>query len=211
MSRLGSMVDKPAEPRRRFKTLAGLNRALKQSPPIVGAGRVVTGEGPTNAAIAFVGEQPGDQEDVEGRPFVGPAGKVLDAAMEAAGIAREACYLTNAVKQFKFERRGKRRLHQRPTTGEVAHYRWWLDQELDLVKPALIVALGATAAFALTGKRKSIVSQRGRALLFGRPGYITVHPSSLLRIPDQDDRRRARRAFVADLKKVSALTGSARD
>jgi uracil-DNA glycosylase len=190
--------------RRRFRSLASLNRALKAEPIIPGAGRIVAGEGPIGAPIAFVGEQPGDQEDVDGRPFVGPAGKLLDAAMEQAGIERSECYLTNAVKQFKFERRGKKRLHQRPTTGEIVHYRWWLEQELDLVKPAMIVALGATAAFALTAKRKSIAAQRGRAQLCGRPGFITVHPSSLLRIPDQQDRRRARRAFVADLKRVQA-------
>jgi uracil-DNA glycosylase len=190
--------------RGRFRSLAGLNRALKAEPIIPGAGRVVEGEGPLGASIAFVGEQPGDQEDIKGRPFVGPAGKLLDAAMEQAGIDRADCYLTNAVKQFKFVRRGKKRLHQRPTTGEIVHYRWWLEQELDLVKPAVIVALGATAAFALTGRRKSIAVQRGRVQLCGRSGFITVHPSSLLRIPDQEDRRRARRAFVADLKKIEA-------
>jgi uracil-DNA glycosylase len=194
------------EPARRFRSLAGLNRALKAAPIIAGAGEIVTGEGPLGAAIALVGEQPGDQEDVEGRPFVGPAGKLLDATMDAAGIQRGECYLTNAVKQFKFERRGKKRLHQRPTTGEIVHYRWWLEQELNFVNPRLIVALGATAAFALTGRRKSIAAQRGRAILLGRPGFITVHPSSLLRIPDADDRRRARRAFDADLKKVGALS-----
>jgi uracil-DNA glycosylase len=189
---------------RRFRSLSGLNRALRAAPIIAGAGRIVAGEGPIGASIALVGEQPGDQEDIEGRPFVGPAGRLLDAAMEQAGIDRADCYLTNAVKQFKFERRGKKRLHQRPTTGEIVHYRWWLEQELDLVEPAVIVALGATAAFALTGRRASLAAQHGRAQLCGRPGFITVHPSSLLRIPDQEDRRRARRAFVADLKKVEA-------
>ena len=129
------------------------------------------GEGPVGAAIAFVGEQPGDQEDIQGRPFVGPAGQLLDRAMAAAGIERSKTYLTNAVKHFKYEQRGKRRIHRKPTTGEVRHYRWWLMKELDLVHPRLTVALGATAALALVGKATPIGRNRGQADFDGRPGY----------------------------------------
>ena len=136
---------KHAEPR----SMTELNAALAASQPVVpGAARAVPGEGPVGALIAFVGEQPGDQEDRLGRPFVGPAGRLLDQAMADAGIDRKRVYLTNAVKHFKFEQRGKRRIHQRPTAGEVRHYRWWLDKELELVHPRLIVALGSTAVLA---------------------------------------------------------------
>src|SRR5215470_11535832 len=127
------------------KTLGELNAVIAASQPLVpGATRPVLGEGPVGALIAFVGEQPGDQEDRLGRPFVGPAGILLDRAMTEAGIDRGRVYVTNAVKHFKYEQRGKRRIHQKPTAGEVKHYRWWLDQELRLVDPNLVVALGAT-------------------------------------------------------------------
>jgi DNA polymerase len=152
-----------------------------------------------------VGEQPGDQEDLQGRPFVGPAGLLLDRAMEEADIDRKKTYVTNAVKHFKFEQRGKRRLHQKPTAGEVKHYRGWLKKELELVHPALVVALGATAVLALAGKALPIARSRGKASFDGQPGYITVHPSFLLRIPDEAGRRQAYAEFVADLKKIRAL------
>ena len=136
-----------------LKTLDALNAIIAASRPLVaGATRAVLGEGPAGASIAFVGEQPGDQEDRQGRPFVGPAGQLLDRAMSDAGIDRHSVYLTNAIKHFKFEQRGKRRIHQKPTAGEVKHYRWWLDQELKFVHPKLVVALGATAVLALAGK-----------------------------------------------------------
>ena len=141
------------------------------------------GEGPLHPALAFVGEQPGDQEDAQGRPFVGPAGQLLDQALQEAGIDRGKIYVTNAVKHFKFVERGKRRLHQKPTTGEVKLYRWWLEKELDLVKPSLIVALGSTAALALAGRSMAVTRFRGPAQFDGRAGFITVHPSYLLRIP----------------------------
>ena len=166
------------------RTLEELNRAIAASEPIMEGGtRAVLGEGPVGAAIAFVGEQPGDQEDLAGRPFVGPAGRVLDRAMAEAGIERKDTYVTNAVKHFKYVQRGKRRLHQRPNAGEVKHYRWWLKQEIELVGPRVVVALGATAVLALAGKALPISRHRGPTTFDNRRGYITVHPSYLLRVP----------------------------
>ena len=160
------------------------------------------GEGPVGAAIAFVGEQPGDQEDLQGRPFVGPAGRLLDRAMETAGIDRGKSYLTNAVKHFKYQQRGKRRIHRKPTAGEVRHYRWWLMRELEFVHPKVTVALGATAALALTGKTTPIGRNRGPVEFDGRAGFITVHPSYLLRVPDKAAREAALQDFVADLERI---------
>jgi len=192
------------------RTLSQLNRAIAAAPPMVPGGtRAVLGEGPVRAAIAFVGEQPGDREDLEGRPFVGPAGQLLDRALSAAGVDRSKSYLTNAVKHFKYEQRGKRRLHQKPTAGEVRHYRWWLQQELELVAPRIVVALGATAVLALAGKALPITRNRGATTFDGRAGYITVHPSYLLRLPDAEARRDAYEAFVADLRTVRALAATA--
>ncbi len=191
------------------KNLTELNKNIRASQPLVaGAKKAVLGEGPIGAAIAFVGEQPGDQEDLQGRPFVGPAGQLLNRAMAEAGIVRDRSYLTNAVKHFKFVQRGKRRIHQKPTASEVRHYRWWLDKELAFVRPRLIVALGATAVLALAGKAIPIARSRGEADLAGRRGYITVHPSFLLRIPDADAKQRAYDDFVADLRMVRTLAGS---
>ena len=190
-----------------FASLAALNAAMiAQGPFVPGAGKAVPGEGPEDAPIAFVGEQPGDREDREGRPFVGPAGKLLDRAMAEAGIDRRRTYLTNAVKHFKFIERGKRPIHQRPTAGEVRHYRWWLERELDFVEPRIVVALGATAVLALAGKALPIGRNRGAVRLGDRPGYITVHPSALLRVPDAKAREQALRAFVADLRKIRRLS-----
>jgi uracil-DNA glycosylase family protein len=192
------------------RTLSQLNRAIAAAPPMVPGGtRAVLGEGPVRAAIAFVGEQPGDREDLEGRPFVGPAGQLLDRALSAAGVDRSKSYLTNAVKHFKYEQRGKRRLHQKPTAGEVRHYRWWLQQELELVAPRIVVALGATAVLALAGKALPITRNRGATMFDGRAGYITVHPSYLLRLPDAEARRDAYEAFVADIRTVRALAETA--
>lgn len=187
-------------------TLAELNATIAASKPLVpGATKAVLGEGPIGAAIAFVGEQPGDQEDLQGRPFVGPAGQLLNRAMSNAGIDRRSTYLTNAVKHFKFEQRGKRRIHQKPTVGEVRHYRWWLIKELELVHPRVVVALGSTAVLALAGKPLPITRCRGPTEFDGRAGYITVHPSYLLRMPDEDAMDRGYRDFVADLKSIRAL------
>jgi DNA polymerase len=188
------------------KTLRQLNTIIAAAEPLVpGATRAVLGEGPLHSAIAFVGEQPGDQEDIEGHPFVGPAGQLLTRAMDDAGIERAKSYLTNAVKHFKYEQRGKRRIHQKPTTGEVKHYRWWLLKELELVRPKLVVALGGTAALALAGKQLSVTNVRGPYEFGEFPGFVTVHPSYLLRIPDAAAKKEAYRAFVADLRAARKL------
>lgn len=196
--------------RQQPRTLEELNRIIAASPPMVeGSGRAILGEGPMGAAIAFVGEQPGDQEDLEGRPFAGPAGRLLDRALDEAGIARDLSYVTNAVKHFKFVQRGKRRLHQKPTAGEVAHYRWWLDLELGFVAPRLVVALGATALLSLVGKPLAVTRVRGPIRYGARAGFATVHPSFLLRLPDEATWRRGYAAFVADLRQVAAIVGAA--
>jgi len=224
-SRVDALMDNPPVPARKKdpiravaarndndpKTLAQLNAIISASEPFVKGGTVaVLGEGPLHPALAFVGEQPGDQEDLQGHPFVGPAGKMLDAAMGEAGIDRSKSYLTNAVKHFKYEQRGKRRLHQKPTMGEVRHYRWWLEKELQLVQPKLVVALGATAVLALAGKALPIARFRGPTEFDGHAGFITVHPSYLLRVPDAAEKRKAYAAFVADLKKARTLAASLR-
>jgi DNA polymerase len=188
-------------PSRQPKSLAELNRMIASASDL-GKGDAVPGEGPLHAVVAFVGEQPGDQEDREGRPFVGPAGLLLNKAMDEAGIDRAKTYVTNAVKRFRFVQRGKRRIHSRPTAAEVRHERWWLEKELDFVDPKVTVALGATAVLALAGKPLLVGANRGPATFEGRPGYITVHPSYLLRMPDPDARSRAYADFVKDLRKV---------
>jgi len=168
------------------------------------ATQTVFGEGPLDASIIFVGEQPGDQEDLAGRPFVGPAGAVFDEALEKAGIDRSTVYVTNAVKHFKFIQRGKRRIHNKPDSGEITACRWWIDQERELIKPAVTVALGATAARSLVGKVVTIGKVRGVPLTLhdGSECWVTVHPSSILRMPDQDARHEARLLFVRDLKRI---------
>jgi len=168
------------------------------------ATQTVFGEGPTDATILFVGEQPGDQEDLAGRPFVGPAGRLFEAALEEAGIDRARTYVTNAVKHFKFQLRGKRRIHSKPDAGEIKACNWWLQQELELIRPPLTVALGATAARALFGKVVTITALRGEPheLADGGECWVTVHPSSLLRASDESARREGRRLFVADLKRI---------
>lgn len=197
---LASMLDQ--EPR----SLDALNRTIATSEPLVpGATRAVLGEGPIGAAIALVGEQPGDQEDLQGHPFVGPAGQLLDAILAEAGIDRARVYVTNAVKHFKFEQRGKRRIHQKPTAGEVRHYRWWLMRELDFVAPTLTVALGATALLALSGKALPIGKSRGAMRFDERQGFVTVHPSYLLRLPDEAAKREAYQAYLADFRHIRAM------
>ena len=188
------------------KTLEELNAIIAEAGPLVpGATQAVFGEGPAHADIAFVGEQPGDQEDRQGRPFVGPAGQLLTRALSEAGIERGEAYLTNAVKHFKFEQRGKRRIHVKPTAGEVKHYRPWLLKELDLVRPKLVVALGATAVLALAGKAVPITRARGQARFGDRAGFITVHPSYLLRLPDEETKQRAYGEFLRDLSRIRDL------
>src|SRR5689334_25444475 len=170
------------------------------------ATQTVFGEGPLDASIIFVGEQPGDQEDLAGRPFVGPAGAVFDAALEAAGIDRSTVYVTNAVKHFKFIQRGKRRIHNKPDAGEITACRWWIDQERELIKPPVTVALGATAARSLIGKTVTISKIRGEPLTLedGSECWVTVHPSALLRMPEPAARQEARELFVRDLKRIRA-------
>ncbi len=192
--------------RQQPRSLVELARIVAAAPPMVEGGeRAVFGEGPPGAAIAFVGEQPGDQEDLQGRPFVGPAGRLLDRALAEAGIARDRCYVTNAVKHFKFERRGADRLPRKPSPTEVAHYRWWLDLELGFVAPRVVVALGATALLALTGQPLDITRARG-PLRFGvQAGFATVHPASLLRLSVVEARARGFARFVADLRQVAEI------
>jgi len=171
------------------------------------ATQAVPGEGPAQAALMLVGEQPGDQEDLAGHPFVGPAGEMLNRALADAGAPREAFYVTNAVKHFKHEQRGKRRMHKTPNAGEVKACRWWLDNERRLVGPKVVVALGATASAAVLGRPVSVTRERGEAgtLADGARVFVTVHPSYLLRIPDAADKAAAYQAFVADLKAAYAL------
>ena len=165
------------------------------------ATQTVFGEGPLDAKILFIGEQPGDQEDLAGRPFVGPAGQLFDQALEKAGIDRSATYVTNAVKHFKFIQRGKKRIHDKPDTSEITACRWWQEQERALIKPPLTVALGATAARSLFGKVVTIGKLRGvpQVLPDGSECWVTVHPSFLLRMPDEVRRREERARFVEDL------------
>ena len=176
------------------------------------ATQAVPGEGPNRAAVMLVGEQPGDKEDITGKPFVGPAGRILDQALRDAGIAREETFVTNAVKHFKYEMRGKRRLHKRPNNYEVDRCRIWLDYERSLVKPSTIVALGVTAARSLTGRTVTIGKVRGKPIDMadGTRLVVTIHPSALLRIEDDSERHAAYRSFVADLKVAAAAGEKAR-
>ena len=144
--------------------------------------------GSADAGVMFVGEQPGDQEDIAGRPFVGPAGQLFDRAIAEAGLDRAALYVTNAVKHFKYEPRGKRRIHKKPNAGEVAACRWWLEREIATMKPRLVVALGGTAANALAQRAVSVTRERGPMAFGEQPGFVTVHPSFLLRLPDEDSK-----------------------
>lgn len=173
--------------------------------------QTVFGEGPAKARVMIVGEQPGDREDKEGRPFVGPAGRLMDAALVEAGIDRGVVYLTNAVKHFKWERgeKSQRRIHKKPNDTEIRACRPWLDEELRLIKPDVVVCLGATAAQSLLGKSFRVTKSRGRrvSMPFAKAVFATVHPSSILRAPDPKSREEARRAFVADLRKVARFLG----
>ena len=170
------------------------------------ATQTVFGEGPLDARIMFIGEQPGDQEDLAGRPFVGPAGALFDAALEKAGIDRSSVYVTNAVKHFKFVARGKRRIHNKPDAGEIAACRWWIEHERELIRPPLTVALGATAARSLIGKVVTISKVRGEPLTLsdGSECWVTAHPSSILRAPDEAARREGKRLFLRDLRLIKA-------
>jgi uracil-DNA glycosylase len=185
-----------------LRSLAKAEKACTRCPLYRDATQAVPGGGPSGATVMLVGEQPGDQEDISGKPFVGPAGRMLDRALQEAGLTRDDVFITNAVKHFKHEMRGKRRLHKRPNTYEIERCKIWLDQERSLIKPSTIVALGVTAARGLTGRAVTISKVRGRPTEMedGTSLIITTHPSSLLRIEDENDRRAAYRRFVADLK-----------
>ncbi|HET6793815.1 MAG TPA: UdgX family uracil-DNA binding protein [Acidimicrobiales bacterium] len=173
------------------------------------ATQTVFGEGPPDARVMLVGEQPGDQEGRRGEPFVGPAGALLDQALEQAGVDRSAVYVTNAVKHFKWEARGKRRLHKKPSAREVAACRPWLEAEIGAVDPEVVVCLGATAAQALLGSSFRVTAHRGELIpVEGRPPVLaTVHPSSILRAPDDEARRRDMGLFVRDLGRVGQVLG----
>ena len=171
------------------------------------ATQTVFGEGPPNAEIMLVGEQPGDREDRDGRPFVGPAGQLLDRALAEAGVDRERVYVTNAVKHFKFEPRGKRRLHKRPNASEIKICRRWLFDEIDAIGPRLIVALGATAAQSLAGRAIPVQANRGKILDVdnGLRVFVTIHPSALLRLQDEEEKRSGYASFVNDLRSIERL------
>ncbi|HEX3646284.1 MAG TPA: UdgX family uracil-DNA binding protein [Vicinamibacterales bacterium] len=174
------------------------------------ATQTVFGEGPARAALMLIGEQPGDAEDLSGHPFVGPAGRLLDRALEDAGIDRATVYLTNVVKHFKFEPRGKRRIHKKPRAGEIGACRPWLDSEIALVKPKVIVCLGATAAQALLGPAFKVTMQRGAFVASPLAPRVmaTVHPSSILRAPDEEARRREMKQFTDDLRAAARALSS---
>lgn len=169
--------------------------------------QTVFGEGGRRARVMFVGEQPGNEEDLSGKPFVGPAGRLLDSALDEAGIDRKQTYVTNVVKHFKWEPRGKRRIHKKPNATEISACRPWLEAEIALVKPEIIVALGATAAQALIGPQFRVTKQRGEFIDSTLAPYVmaTVHPSSILRAPDDETRQLEYRLFVDDLKKLARV------
>src|SRR5436190_21968558 len=192
------------------RSLSGLRKAENEChrcPLYKNATQAVPGEGPNHARVMLVGEQPGDKEDLAGKPFVGPAGRVLDQALADAGIPRDETFVTNAVKHFKFERRGKRRLHKKPNAYEIDRCKWWFEQERAIVKPELVVALGATAARSVMGRAVTIGKLRGEALTLedGTRAVITIHPSALLRMQEEAEKRAAYAAFVKDLKVAARL------
>ena len=179
-------------------------RGCTRCPLYKDATQTVFGEGPLDAKLMFVGEQPGDQEDLAGKPFVGPAGRMFDEALEKAGVDRARVYVTNAVKHFKYEQRGKRRIHSKPNAGEIKACRWWYGQERELIRPAVTVALGATAARQMLGKAVTISGTRGTPHMLedGGEGWVTIHPSFLLRIHEQEDAEAELGRFIEDLKRV---------
>ncbi|MGR3511113.1 MAG: UdgX family uracil-DNA binding protein, partial [Sulfitobacter sp.] len=181
--------------------------ACTRCPLHCNATQAVPGEGPMDADLMIVGEQPGDQEDLSGRPFVGPAGQLFDQIAGQAGLERGKAFLTNAVKHFKFTPRGKRRLHQRPNASEIRHCRWWLDAEIAQVRPKLVLAMGATAAEGLTGRRGAILSRRGKIeeTPSGTPALLTLHPSYLLRLTDPHAKADATAQFRDDLSAAVRL------
>lgn len=203
MQKLEPMPQKPSRPGETLEALREAAAHCRACPLWRNATQTVFGEGAAAASVMFVGEQPGDQEDIAGRPFVGPAGRLFDRALDETGIDRRQVYVTNAVKHFKFMPRGKRRIHQKPNTGEIKACRQWFERERDTIKPKLIVALGATAVYSVFGRAMPIQKNRGEILELagGTHGLITVHPSFLLRV-QPEDREREYKAFLRDLKIV---------
>jgi uracil-DNA glycosylase len=209
---MSAPTKEPAEtPIGSLHALAKAEGDCRRCPLYRDATQAVPGEGPTRAEFMLVGEQPGDKEDLAGKPFVGPAGRILDAALKDAGIPREDTFVTNAVKHFKHEMRGKRRLHKRPNNYEIERCKIWLDRERELVRPSTIIALGVTAARSLTGKTVTIAKMRKTPvdMADGTKLVVTVHPSALLRIEDENDRHAAYKDFVADLKAAAEATKTA--
>ena len=192
--------------RRTLRTLKSAARGCRACDLWRNATQTVFGEGKAEADVMFVGEQPGNDEDLAGHPFVGPAGRILNEALAQAGIERDRTYVTNVVKHFKWEPRGKRRIHAKPKAGEIGACRPWLDAEIAVVHPRIIVCLGATAAKALLGNSFKVSVDRGRFVESSLAPLVTatVHPSSILREPDSQAKREAMKAFVRDLKKVKA-------
>jgi len=191
---------------RTLDALAREEAACRRCPLYRNATQIVPGEGAAAARMMLVGEQPGDNEDLAGRPFVGPAGRILDRALGDAGVDRRHVFVTNAVKHFKYAWRGKRRLHQKPNAAEIDTCRWWLELERRLVKPKAIVALGATAARGVFGRAVTIAAARGRPhpLPDGSAAFVTIHPSLLLRLREEPDTAREYGRFVADLRAAAA-------
>jgi uracil-DNA glycosylase family protein len=190
-----------------LEALRGAAASCKACPLWQTGTQTVFGEGSRDAEVVFVGEQPGDQEDLQGRPFVGPAGRILDEGLELAGIDRSKTYVTNTVKHFKWQARGKRRIHQKPNWSEIAACRPWLDAELEVLGPRVLVCLGSTAAQALLGRQFRVTRERGKLLDSDLAEHVlaTVHPSSILRQQDEESRRTELEAFVRDLKAVAAV------
>jgi uracil-DNA glycosylase family protein len=194
-----------------LRALAMAENECRRCPLYKNATQAVPGEGRKGAHLMLVGEQPGDKEDLAGKPFVGPAGHMLDRALEAAGIPRSEVFVTNAVKHFKHELRGKRRLHKRPNAYEIERCKIWLDLERRIVKPAAMVALGATAARSLFGRPVTIAKLRGQRLQLadGTTAFVTIHPSLLLRIEDDADKKQQYESFVVDLRSAARLLARA--
>ena len=200
-------TDNDAPGVRSLSALREAENECRRCPLYKDATQAVPGEGPSRAKVMLVGEQPGDKEDLTGKPFVGPAGRVLDSALVDAGIPRDETFVTNAVKHFKFEPRGKRRLHKRPNNYEIERCRWWNDLEKAIVQPEIIVALGASAARSLLGRTVTISKVRGELLSTtdGQRVLVTIHPSYLLRMQDEAEKRAGYQAFVKDLKVAARL------
>jgi uracil-DNA glycosylase family protein len=198
-------------PRASLRSLQEASQGCRGCPLYQRATQAVFGAGPQTARVFFVGEQPGNDEDLVGKPFVGPAGKLLDQSLEAAGIARDDVYVTNVVKHFKWESKGSRRLHKKPSAREIAACIPWLEKELELIEPHILVCLGATAAQALLGREVKVTTQHGQD--FSTPlaphAIATLHPSSILRQRTSEDRHRERAVFIEDLKSVARLLKSA--